>query len=559
MGVNLGGPSNGGAALARQGRSGSLTGGVQPPVPAASNVVKPPVPAVQPLQPNVPAPANTGDTTVNTAVAATAAPAAGAPPSSPNRLKPFWRGALTWSVISDPVTKQKRDVATLVSATSNSAALERLLMPWPDKLQITAITQLAPRNLQVYAQSQNAPYILFSTQEAGPQEDGSGPVLTPATAEKNKQMYANLASSLDAKKSCAFVRHGSAPGAGLVLFATTQPTSSAERNGQGPVAPKLIGVVLKDTIPFTKLLAAQSGQVAASGGQQGGQSKGTTPQSQNRSRGASASGTMPQMQGQDASQANQQPQNAPSVSVPQVQPAASGMGLGSSMPFNLAALNAAGNVPVSGVGASAGLGAGMALGSNPAASLGMNTQQAPAPVTANNLAQLGALGNLGNLGNLANLGNFGLGNLVGSQHQGQDTFGGQSGAGQQPNLAALAQLLGIGGQANVGGMQQPQQQVPVSQPQQAFSQALPQLFGQMAAFSQPQPPQQQQVQQQQQPQQALFNGMNPFGVTAAPQQQTQPQQQQPQQQGGGDGSGGGGMDFSKPMTMEQLRALGFIQ
>ncbi len=375
MGVILGGPSGGGAGLGRPGRSSSITGGqpglAQQPLQAAQPAAKTAMPAALPLQ--GPAAADP------TATAAVAAAPAAAPPASPTRPKPFWRGALTWSVISDPATKQKRDVATLVSATSNSSALDRLMMPWPDKLQITAITQLAPRNLQVYAQSQNAPYILFATQEAGPQDSlggTAGPVLTAATAERNRQMYANLASSLDAKKSCAFVRHGSSPGAGLVLFATTQPTSSAEKNAKTPVPPKLIGVVLKDTIPFSRLLSSQASasqmpqtgpaiqpnQQQAQAAAAGGASKGQTPQVQARSRGASASGSVPAAM----------PAAAPSNEVsaanqPAAQQAQNGMGLGSSMPFNLSALNATGNVPVSGIGPMPGLGAGMGIGSNPAA------------------------------------------------------------------------------------------------------------------------------------------------------------------------------------------------
>ncbi len=135
--------------------------------------------------------------------------------------------------------------------------------------------------------------------------------------------------------------------------------------------------------------------------------------------------------------------------------------------------------------------------------------------------------------------------------------GAAGGVGQQPNLAALAQLLGIGGQA--GGMQQQQQQQPAtSQPQQSFAQALPQLFNQMAAFQQPAA--------QQPQQQALFGGVNPFGAAPASQPQPQPQLQQPQQQQQQQqqqqpaaGDSGGQLDFSKPMTMDQLRALGFIQ
>ncbi|CDW98613.1 hypothetical protein [Sporisorium scitamineum] len=340
MGVNLGGPFNGGTALAKPGRSGSLVGGQQPSLPLQQGVQG---------QNGVTVPsasaAPTNDAVVSsTANNATTAAAGMQPPSSPTRPKPFWRGALTWSVIADPVTKQKCDVATLVSATSNSPALDRLMMPWPDNLQITAITQLAPRNLQVYAQSQNAPYILFSAQEADSSGGAGGPVLTPAKAEKNRQMYSNLASSLDAKKSCAYIRHGSNAGAGLVLFATTQPTSSAERSAKGPVPPKLIGVVLKDTIPFTKMLSAQN-----NGAQPSASQKATTPQGQDqgRTRGVSAAGSMPDSNQAAAATAVQQPPQ-------QVQQqGATGMGLGSSMPFNLAALNAAGNVPVSGLGATA--------------------------------------------------------------------------------------------------------------------------------------------------------------------------------------------------------------
>lgn len=460
MGVHLGGPSNGpqGAAGGAGGRarSGSST---QPPLQSApSNGVK----------------REAAPTTTTVA------------DSGPTRPKPFWKGALTWSVISDPVTKQKRDVATLVSATSNSSSLDRLLTPWPEKLQITAITQLAPRNLQVYAQSQNAPYILFSTQEPS-----DSPQLTAATAEKNKQMYTSLASSLDAKKSCAFIRHGSAPGAGLVLFATTQPTSSAERKGgAGGGGVKLIGVVLKESIPFSKLLAAQNGASQPTQQQGSGGGKEGTPTSQGQGRSRTVSASQPPA----APEQQAQPAAAPS--------SAAGMGLGSSMPFNLAALNAAGNVPVSSVGASSTMG------------LGINSQPE------------------------MNLGQFGM--LQQPQGQGQDNSA--TGGLAQPNLAALAQLLGIGGQA----AQQPGQQ-----------QALPQFFNQMSqsGFSQPQQPQQQQQGQGQ----GLFNNLNPFGNgSGAPQQQ----QQQGAGGGSGDGSssgGGGGMDFSKPMTMEQLRALGFIQ
>ncbi|SPO32082.1 uncharacterized protein UTRI_02639 [Ustilago trichophora] len=547
MGVNLGGPGGGNAGMARPGRSGSLTGAQQPVVPqgmqAGANgggiVPKPPATVAAPLQinPSAPSVPSAEAAIASTANSTISAPAAGGPPPSPTRPKPFWRGALTWSVISDPVTKQKRDVATLVSATSNSSALEKLLMPWPEKLQITAITQLAPRNLQVYAQSQNAPYILFSTQEAidasSSSLGGGGPVLTAATAEKNRQMYSSLASSLDAKKSCAFIRHGSSAGAGLVLFATTQPTSSAERSAKGPVPPKLIGVVLKDTIPFSKLLAAQSGAQ-----QQQGAGKAATPQA--RSRGASASGSLTDPNGGvgmvQSSQASTQVQPQlvqPTQPQPQPQPQPQqvqqpGMGLGSSMPFNLAALSAAGNVPVSGVGAGAGM-------SNIAS------------------AATGGMGGFGNLSNLGNLANFNLGALMAVQQQ--DAFNNGAVAtsmGQQPNLAALAQLLGIGGQS--GGIPQPpQQQQQQQQQQEAFSQAMPQLFNQIAAvggggggaFAQ---------QQQQQ----MFNNLNAFSVTSVAQQQQQ-QQRQVNAPDPGAGAGGIGLDFSKPMTMDQLRALGFIQ
>ncbi|KAJ9478599.1 hypothetical protein PHBOTO_002104 [Pseudozyma hubeiensis] len=511
MGVNLGGPSGGGAGGggARAGRSGSVTGGQQPPAASLqgpTNVVKP-TPAS-----NDPAASTSTNNNSTTS-------AAQQPPPSPTRPKPFWRGTLTWSVISDPTTKQKRDVATLVSATSNSPLLDRLLMPWPDKLQITAITQLSPRNLQVYAQSQNAPYILFSTQEADANGSGSS-VLTPATAEKNRQMYSSLAGSLDAKKSCAFIRHGSNAGAGLVLFATTQPTSSAERKGQaggGAGQAKLIGVVLKDTIPFSRLLSGQSSTTSATTAAAGN----VKVEQEQRARSTSASQPehLQQQQHSQPTQQIQQPQQAPQ---PQPQPPQqpTGMGLGSSMPFNLAALNAAGNVPVSGLGASAGLGAGMNLSSL-------------LPPTQNNLA------------------NF---NLAQFSAQPQDAFSAGT-QQQQPNLAALAQLLGIGGQ-NVT-QQQPQQQMGQQQ-HQAFGQGLSQnIFGQLASSAPPQ-------QQQQQP--VMFDNLNPFGVAN---QQQQPQQQQQQQQvqvqqqaeaaggAGGDGSAGQ-MDFSKPMTMDQLRALGFI-
>ncbi|SAM64623.1 uncharacterized protein UBRO_08345 [Ustilago bromivora] len=522
MGVHLGGPSGGPpggvAGGVRLGRSGSFTGPQQQQQQQQQQATKP---VVAP----VPDPVAAANSNANTALLPPRATAnVGAPPPSPTRPKPFWRGALTWSVISDPVTKQKRDVATLVSATSNSPSLDRLMMPWPDKLQITAISQLFPRNLQVYAQSQNAPYILFATQEAGQQEPG--PVLTAASAEKNKQMYSSLASSLDAKKSCAFIRHGSDAGAGLVLFATTQPTSSAERQQKGPGTAKLIGVVLKDSIPFSKLLAAQSSgagvqqQSKAEGGEAG------------RSRGASASGSqLPQVEQQSQGQA------VPALAQPQAQAVASGMGLGSSMPFNLAALNAVGNLPVSGVGATGGIGAGLQNNSN---------------------AMGAAIGNP-----MANLGNFNLNQLgslmAGQQQQAQQDASNQnqSGGQQQPNLAALAQFLGIGGQAATGEQQQQiggQQQ----QQQQQQQQALSQLFAGMGNF---QPQQQQQVPQQQQQQgagQGMFNNLNPFAGQQQLQQQQQPQPQQQQLSDAGGGSGGGGMDFSKPMTMEQLRALGFI-
>ncbi|EST05710.1 hypothetical protein PSEUBRA_004722 [Kalmanozyma brasiliensis GHG001] len=478
MGVNLGGPSGG---AARPGRSGSLTGSQPPALPLQSAPKPDPTPSVD-----------------NTTTAA---------PSSPTRPKPFWRGALTWSVISDPTTKQKRDVATLVSATSNTAALDRLLLPWPDKLQITAITQLNPRNLQAYAQSQNAPYILFSTQDASSSSEG-GPVLTPATAEKNKQMYASLASSLDAKKSCAFVRHGGNAGAGLVLFATNQATSSAERKGTvagGGV--KLIGVVLKDSIPFSRLLSVQNGA-------QPQQQPGKTEES-GRSRGASASGS--------ALQEASQTQAAPATAQPNAQQS-TGMGLGSSMPFNLSALNAAGNVPVASL--NTGLGAGMNLGSLAVNNGNTSQPQAQPPPAAG--VDMSSLGNLGNLANF-NMANFG---------QQQPDFGGNNMSAPmgQPNLAALAQLLGIGGQNAQQQQGQPQQQ--------SFGQAMPQMFGQM--------PMQQQQQQQGQGQGQMFGAFNPTA---------QPQQQQPQGAAGasGDGGGGGGaMDFSKPMTMDQLRALGFL-
>ncbi|KAJ1020179.1 hypothetical protein NDA16_004459 [Ustilago loliicola] len=153
MGVHLGGPSSGppgGAAGVRPARSGSLTGGGQQQQgvvpPMQQQAAKPAVP-LQNHAPPTQIPEAAVAVNSNTA-APTAALASGAPPPSPTRPKPFWRGALTWSVISDPITKQKRDVATLVSATSNSPSLDRLMMPWPDKLQITAISQLSPRNLQ---------------------------------------------------------------------------------------------------------------------------------------------------------------------------------------------------------------------------------------------------------------------------------------------------------------------------------------------------------------------------------------------------------------------------
>lgn len=102
--------------------------------------------------------------------------------------------------------------------------------PWPERLQISAISQLHPRNLQLYAQSQGAAYVLFAAEGEA----------------RNTAMYSSLAGSLDAKKSCAFIRHGQAPGAGIVLFAATQAAGT-----------RLIGVVFREAVPFAKLMAAQ--------------------------------------------------------------------------------------------------------------------------------------------------------------------------------------------------------------------------------------------------------------------------------------------------------------
>lgn len=457
MGVTLGGPGGSQPNLNRP----SSSGGMGQSQPAMS---LPPVQQIQPAkpplqqQPAVSAPAIPAQTSSNAGpVQNTSAPL------SPAKPKPFWKGAITWSVISDPATKQKRDIATLVSATSNSSSLEKLMSPWPDKLQITAITQLAPRNLQIYAQTQGAPYILFGIQGV---QDSSVPI-TQATAERNAQMYASLAGSLDAKKSCAFIRHGSNPGAGIVLFATTQPTSSAERNAKpGSVPPKLIGVVLKDPIPFTKLLAAQTASESGTAANTSFQpAKAPTPQSAVPANSAQ----QPQSSYLDSRQTSvplpqQQQQQQPipnySMPLPQTQPnatAPTSMGLGSSMPFNLQTLAAM-----------------------------SNANQANAP-------------NYGNLGS--------LGSMISMSGGGPPPPGANS-SSLPPNLSSLAQMLGINNSMNNG----------------------------QSMFMQHQLQQQQQQQQPPPPPPNLFDNPNPFGGT---QQNT--------------------MDTSKPMTMEQLRALGFIQ
>ncbi|PWN52687.1 hypothetical protein IE53DRAFT_409218 [Violaceomyces palustris] len=170
----------------------------------------------------------------------------GSASATPSRPKPFWQGSISWS-ISDPATKQKRDIATVVVATSNASAEQKLLLPWPSRFQISAISQISPKDLQTYAANQSAPYVLFGVAN-GP-EDG---------ADRNLAMYRNLAGSLEAKKSCAFIRHG-APGCGIVLLGIQAASSSEKVAGSAAASPlKLIGIVFREPIPFAKLGSAQA-------------------------------------------------------------------------------------------------------------------------------------------------------------------------------------------------------------------------------------------------------------------------------------------------------------
>ncbi|KAN0060122.1 hypothetical protein ACQY0O_008096 [Thecaphora frezii] len=272
MGVPLGGPSGAQPGIGRPALSGPAAGGAPPAGSQAPSLPGGPSGGAAGAPTNGRPGGMVSDGQVgpggqtagasNTAMAATG--------QAGGRPRPFWKGPITWSIISDPTTKAKREISTYVAATSNANAFDKLMLPWPDKLQITAISQLAPRNLQIYAQSQGAPYVLFTAEPPGAPPAGSeGTALTP---ERNATMYASLAGSLDAKKSCAFIRHGSSPGSGMVLFATTQPTSSAERNvAPGSVPPKLIGVYFKDPVPFARLLAAQAAQQQQAAAQGGGQ------------------------------------------------------------------------------------------------------------------------------------------------------------------------------------------------------------------------------------------------------------------------------------------------
>ena len=110
MGVHLGGPSSAQAA------AGSGAGSFASAAAAAAAAAARPAP--------VPAPVSAPVPIVSAPIQAQPAPAPAA--AVGQRPKPFWTGAITWSVISDAATKQKRDIATLVSATSNTNAHDKL-------------------------------------------------------------------------------------------------------------------------------------------------------------------------------------------------------------------------------------------------------------------------------------------------------------------------------------------------------------------------------------------------------------------------------------------------
>ena len=188
----------------------------------------------------------------------TASPQIQAQQKKPGGVQAFWSGAILWTIA---LPNNKRNQAmTIVSAhCAPNTAKDTLLLPWPQRLNISEVQAISMSSLQAYAAKNSTSCILFQPLNAAalPRPQGGAP-----PQQSNETMYVMLAKMIDSKKSCAYIslqKENHPSEAGIVIVPT--PTQA------GGNSRRLLGLVFRHAVPW-HLFGSTAGQPPTLQGQQ---------------------------------------------------------------------------------------------------------------------------------------------------------------------------------------------------------------------------------------------------------------------------------------------------
>jgi hypothetical protein len=176
-----------------------------------------------------------------------------APQKKAGASQSFWNGSIMWTVAL-PNNSRNQAVCFVSAQCAPNTTQDTLMLPWPQKLTISAIQSISIPALQTYATKNSTSCILF--QPSLPTQQMANGASLPSQ-QTNEAMYNMLAKMIDSKKSCAFLSlqgENCTPEAGILVVPTPTQTGNLRR---------LLGLVFKQSIPW-HLLGGTSKNTAQS-------------------------------------------------------------------------------------------------------------------------------------------------------------------------------------------------------------------------------------------------------------------------------------------------------